>query len=306
MEPWFTSFRTTLAYFDQFSHPLTATELWNFLWQPPQAVAWNEYLSILDRAVKARKIATSNGFYFLPDREAVVESRQRAQVLVERKLTIARKAAPILSTVPGVEAIFVCNTVAAGWPSSKSDIDVLVVTRPGRLWLTRLLFTFATMLLTKRRHDHQIADHLCLSFYVTRDHVNVANVRGPSPDIYFMYWLQQLFFLAGDPAVVTELANANTWVKEYLPNSVVPQFQYPQIKTGYWVNTIKTIGEKLFGDWLERVARNFQKKRIAAKPHAPAPAVVISDCMLKFHEHDKREEYQRIWREKIIQLNSGL
>ena len=116
-------------------------------------------------------------------------------MLVEKKLAIARKAAPILGAVPGVQAIFVCNTVAAGWPSVQSDIDLLVVVKPGRLWLTRFLFTITTVLLTKRRHDHQVADHLCLSFYITRDQLNVSAVRGPLPDIYLIYWLQQLFFL---------------------------------------------------------------------------------------------------------------
>lgn len=300
MEPWFTSFRTTLAYFDQFSHPLTATELWNFLWQPPQAVTWNEYLSILDRAVEARKIATSNGFYFLPDREAVVESRQRAQVLVERKLKIARKAAPILSMVPGVEAIFVCNTVAAGWPSVHSDIDLLVIVKPGRLWLTRFLFTITTVLLTKRRHDHRIADHLCLSFYITRDQLNLSVVRGPLPDIYLIYWLQQLIFLAGDKSIPPELAKANEWVKEYTSHYNSAQLGVePLARVSMLGKIFKKTGEFLSLTVFEKMARIVQKRKIDAQAHAPAPAVVVTDTMLKFHETDRREQYQKIWQEKV-------
>lgn len=308
MEPWFLSIQKTLAYFDQFSHPLTATELWTFLWQPPaEKISWNDFLQIIEEAVKAGKMATAKGFYFLPNKEINVESRQRAQVLVEKKITIARQAVSVLAAVPGVEAIFICNTVAAGWPSVNSDIDLLVVVKPGRLWLTRFLFTITTMVLTKRRHDHRVADHLCLSFYLTRDHLNLAEVRGSSPDIYLIYWLQQLIFLSGDPLVLTELAKANNWVREYTPNCMALKYGIEPLGTvSGFGRLVKQIGESLCFGWLEKGVRQFQKSRIDSKPHASAPAVVISDHMLKFHEQDKREEYQRIWEEKIAQLNSGL
>lgn len=300
MEPWFLSFRTTLAYFDQFSHPLTATELWNFLWQPPQTITWNEYVNILNQAVEAGQIAASNGYYFLPGREIVVESRQRAQVLVERKLIIARKAASVLSLVPGVEAIFVCNTVAAGWPSVHSDIDVLVIVKQGRLWLTRFLFTITTVLLTKRRHDHRIADHLCLSFYIARDQLNLSVVRGPSPDIYLIYWLQQLIFLAGDKSIPHELAKANEWVRKYTPHYNPAQFGIePLVKVHILGKIFKMTGELLSLNVFEKMARIVQKRKIDAQAHAPAPAVVVTDTMLKFHETDRREQYQKIWQEKL-------
>lgn len=304
MELWFLSFRTTLAYFDQFSHPLTATELWNFLWLPPSNISWNEYLGILAKAVETGKISTSNGFYFLPGREVTVTARQRAQVLVEHKLTIARKAAPILGAVPGVEAIFICNTVAAGWPSVHSDIDLLVVVKPGRLWLTRFLFTLTTVILTKRRHDHRIADHLCLSFYITRDQLNLSEVRGQSPDIYLVYWLQQLLFLSGNSDITAELTKANQWVKNYTPHySSMEYGGKPLVKLSYLAIWLKKLGDFFCFNWLERIARKVQKKRIDAKPHASAPAVVISDTMLKFHESDRREEYQRAWLEILKHLN---
>lgn len=306
MEPWFLSIQKTLAYFDQFSHPLTVTELWTFLWQPPgEKISWNEFLNILEGAVQAGKISVLNGFYFLPGKEKNIESRQRSQVLVERKLTIARQAAPILSAVPGVEAIFVCNTVAAGWPSVQSDIDLLVVVKPGRLWLTRFLFTIITVLLTKRRHDHRIADHLCLSFYVTRDQLNLSEVRGSLPDIYLIYWLQQLIFLTGDKAIATEIAEANQWVKEYTPHYQTMEYGNESLVKISGLGLFgKKIGELLFFKYFEKIARRVQKDRIDKQAHAPAPAVVISDSMLKFHEQDRREEYQRIWQEKIAHLNS--
>ncbi len=307
MEPWFLSIRKTLAYFDQFSEPLTATELWSFLWQPPPAITWSEFLTILDQAVLVKKITVKLGFYCLPGRETIITSRQRAQVLVEHKISIARRVAPILASVPGVEAIFICNTVAAGWPSAQSDIDLLVVVKPGRLWLTRFLFTIATIILTKHRHDHQVADQLCLSFFITRDQLNLAAVRGQSPDIYLIYWLQQLILLAGDSAVMSEIIKANQWTREYIPYGKTSDFgTKPLVEINFVGNFCKKIGELFYFNWLEKIARSIQKNRIDHKVHAPAPAVVISDSMLKFHESDRRDHYQQIWLETCQRLNSEL
>lgn len=310
MNPMIFNLIHTLAYFDNFSHPLTAVELWNFLWlaKPIESnYTWADFLHELDEAVRKQTIATSGGFYFLPGRQKLVVARQRARLLVEKKLAIAKRAAVFLDLVPGVEAILVCNTVAAGWPSKQSDIDLLVVVKPGRLWLTRLLFTVATIILTKRRHNHLVADHLCLSFYLTRDHLDLTSVRTHEPDIYLVYWLQQLVLLTGDESTLTQLAKANKWVQSYTPHyNQYDQGCQPVVVTSRLGKTCKRIMENLFFPGLERLAKTIQKKRIDAQSHASAPAVVISDTMLKFHETDRREEYQANWQEQVKQLIAKL
>lgn len=305
MNTLITDIKNTLAYFDQFSHPLTATELWNFLWQPTKepVCTWFEFITTLEQGVSDKLLGCLNGFYFLLGQESHVASRQRARLLVERKLDIARRAASVLGAVPGVEAIIVCNTVAAGWPSVQSDIDLLVVVKPGRLWLTRFLFTVTTICLTKRRHNHSIADHLCLSFFITRDHLNISSIRSGEPDIYLIYWIQQLVLLTGDSRILTEIRQANQWVRQYTPNYNQEGYGHQPMVTIHPIMVlVKKIIERGSFLFFENIARFFQKKRIDSQTHAPVPAVVISDTMLKFHEQDRRDHYQKVWHSKIAEL----
>lgn len=301
------SIQKTLCYFDQFSYPLTEQELFNFLWQPP-TVSWAVFLGTLGEMVAEKTIEQQNLFYFLPGRANLVSARARCFLLREKKLRLARKLGRMLAAVPFIQGVFVCNTVASGWPQINSDIDLFVVAKPGRLWFARSVFTALTSLLNRRRHGTVIADHLCLSFYATPPAFNLNSVRITTPDIYLVYWLQALIPMYADPKVLPDLLTANSWIKEYVPNfESRPLFQRT-VLAPFGLNFFKKTTERLladrFGNWVEKVAKRYQHRRIDRQAHQAPPHVVISDSMLKFHEADRREEYQNIWLEKCKQ--SGL
>ncbi|MBP7992655.1 MAG: hypothetical protein KAZ30_03290 [Candidatus Magasanikbacteria bacterium] len=295
----------TLAYFDQFSHPLTGPELYRALWQPP-TTSWLEFLDTLKILVSEKKIVQEQAFYFLPNNQKVVVMRAANFLVREKKLRLARRLARWLALVPFIQGVFVCNTVAAGWPKENSDIDLLVIIKPGRLWFTRAVFTLVTSLLNRRRHGTAIADHLCLSFYVTAPAFNLQTIRIAAPDIYLVFWLQTLVPLYVEDDVLSEFLTSNAWIKEYTPQAETkPRFQNMSVPNGIAIKIKKNIERVLgqrFGNWLEKKAKQYQLVRIEKKPHQPAPQVVISDTMLKFHEADRREQYQTAWIKKCQSL----
>ena len=301
----FLSIKRTLAYFDQFSHPLTAEELYTFLWEPPYKIAWPFFLELLEMAVAEGHCSCTCAYYFLPGCDRFVEERRHRLILVEKKLALARGAARLMGIMPFVRGIFVCNTVAAGWPTAESDIDVLVVVKTGRLWLTRFLVTLSTSFFNVRRGKKNIADRVCLSFYVTDTHLNLDEVRIARPDIYLVYWIQQLVPIFDEAEFLAAILAANTWTKEYLPNTPSnPQFLPQKIIVLNRVERLLKHGlEKILegkiGIWLERVSRVGQCARIERQPHNSPPAVIISDAMLKFHEADRRAEYQNEWLKRM-------
>ncbi|OGH64673.1 MAG: hypothetical protein A2821_04450 [Candidatus Magasanikbacteria bacterium RIFCSPHIGHO2_01_FULL_41_23] len=295
------SIKRTLAYFDQFSYPLTAEELFDFLWQPAEKIQWREFLNILENAVTNGHCVSVFSYYLLPGREECAEKRQRSLLLVESKLALARRAAKLLGTVPFVRGIFVCNTVAAGWPTTDSDIDVLVIVQTDRLWLARLLVTGMASLCNVRRGKKYIADRICLSFYLTDSHLSLADVRIAAPDIYLTYWLYQLVPIFDEAEILEKLHSANQWTHAYIPNAAVKQKFHPDkiiILHPVWrflKHGLEKIIQNKIGVRLENICRSFQLKRIAKQPHNIPPAVVISNTMLKFHEDDRRAEYQHVW-----------
>lgn len=301
MTPIFSSITDTLSYFDQFSYPLTAGELHYYLWQPPASLSYADFLTELSHAVTNQVCGKTGGYYHLPGRQSIIEERCRRLLFVEEKMNIARRAARLMSLVPFVQTICVCNTVAAGWPTEQSDIDVFIIVREGRLWLTRILITGLTALTRLRRSHHRVTDLVCLSFYVTDEHLDISAVRINEPDIYLTYWIKQLIPLYDPKKFLPQFLKKNCWVNGYIPFSCLDKEMLSSslVKNGFFGNTLKKMLTRLLrgslGDWLERRARSWQRRRIDARPHAPEPSVVISDSMLKFHEEDRREEYQKEW-----------
>src|SRR3989339_284756 len=81
----------TLVYFDYFDHPLTAEELFRYLWQPP-IISYEDFLEELEN-ISTSNIQTKYGFYFLKDRFDTIEIRRSKTADNDHKNLLATKAA---------------------------------------------------------------------------------------------------------------------------------------------------------------------------------------------------------------------
>src|SRR3989344_8782579 len=212
----------TLAFFDIFNYPLTALEIWRWLYQQPAGFA--ELLDTLERLRANSRIGSSNGYFFLAGRKAILEQRFARYQLAEHKYRIALRAARVLRFVPFVEGIAVCNTLGYSNAAKESDIDFFIIARHGRIWLVRLLVTALVSGMGIRRHGQKIADRVCLSFYVSDAHLDISDIALDAEDIYLVYWLATLvpifYRQEHDPqcSVYQRLLKENMKLHERLPN----------------------------------------------------------------------------------------
>src|SRR3990167_3001925 len=295
----------TLAYFDIFDYPLTKEELRRFgIDYTDYDGGYADFLLLLEQLERLQQIQHKHGFYFLPGREAIVGARQDKVKIVEQKMKIAVKGIKKIRWAPFIRAVFVCNTVAGGFADEKSDIDVFVVVKAGRIWLARALATLTLSLFRMRRTKRKIKDRICLSFYVTDDNLNLEKIA-IEDDVYLKYWLAQLIPVYDPDNLLAEIQRANAWVGKSLPNAFVsftPISRW-QVKNGRLSIKIKRNLEKMwgggYGDLMEAQARGAQKARMAlnymSAQNESDTRVVVSDKMLKFHENDMREEYREEW-----------
>lgn len=296
----------TLAYFDIFDLPLTAEELYRSLWQYSAPVSYADFLGALPRI---EGVDAQDGWYMLSGRGDIVAARQLAAPLVEKKLLIARRAAKMMRWIPFLRAMFVCNTVASASASENSDIDVFIIVRQGRLWITRFLTTAFMGAFRLRRTKTNVANKICLSFYITDAHLDLSDIAIDEPDIYLMYWLDQLVPVFDPDGLREELLAANQWAGTHLPHGFRPY----NISGRYRVDTtpasrlFRRMFERLwrdaYGDMLERRAKEFQKKKMAMNVESiqglPDTRVVVDDTMLKFHEHDRRAYFRDAWHKRL-------
>jgi hypothetical protein len=118
--------------------------------------------------------------------------------------------------MPFVRAVFVSGELSKNTTSPGSDVDFVVLTEPGRLWIARtLLILFKkTALLNRKRF-------FCLNTFVAVDHLD---------------WEERNVYSATEVAHLKALFNsgmyrmfmeANSWIHEIFPNfraGVLPEF----------------------------------------------------------------------------------
>ena len=294
----------TLAYFDIFNTPLTREELSHWLWEE-KVNDYTDFARRLNNLEKEKKIAKKYGFYFFPGREEIINTSQRAVSIVEEKMQIAVRAGKKIRWIPFVEAIFVCNTVAGGGVKKESDIDVFIIIKNGRLWLSRLLTTIALSIFSLRRNKKRIANKICLSFYATNDGLDFSKIKIADPDIYLIYWLENLIPVYDPNNALKKIKYKNQWAKKYLPNAdsnyqTLYRWTVTDSKLSKAVRSFfEKIWQEGYGDLLENQAKKIQQTKIKLNFSNPNKenklGVIINDHMLKFHENDRREQFQNEW-----------
>lgn len=302
----------TLAYFDTFDYPLTLVEIHRWLWKPDGKYNIQEVDINLRHLLYKQKIFTQDGFYFFENRKEIVNKRQDAVLLVNQKIKIAKKAARILTCIPFVHAMFVCNTVAGSIPSKKSDIDVLIVINDNHLWVTRLLITLLLSIFKLKRTKHNIHNKICLSFYITKSNSNFAELQLSKPDIYLAYWIDQLVPIYDDSNYLKKLFLDNMWVHKKLPNAL----NLPRLHSNWVVSNnissqvirfIISLPLLFFSSYQERFAKYIQKIKMDKNTNSlqdePDSRVIVSDTMLKFHENDRRNLFKQRWQDRCNELD---
>ncbi|MEI7452569.1 MAG: hypothetical protein WCK37_05225 [Candidatus Falkowbacteria bacterium] len=286
----------TIVFFDIFDYPLSTYELWRCL---NVACDFKELQNILPQLCRDEfigKIETYNGFYFLAGRKEILKQRNNFYNLANQKHKIARRGAKILRFLPGVKMIAIGNNF---YYHDTSDIDLFIVVASGRLWLLRSLITIVVHVLGIRRHGQKVANRLCLSFYVSEENENLANLTLVD-DPYFYYWLSFLIPLYSEGKYYQHFWEANNWIMTKLPNSSELGLEYAwSVRDNLFFRGVRRILAGLifskFGAHLEKTFKKMQMRKMAHNVSSLAKEddtrVIISDSVLKFHENDRRGQF---------------
>ena len=210
----------TLAYSDYFSYPLTLPELHNRLIKYP--VSLSELEKGVKRLLDQKKIQKKGKYFCLPGRTAMVERRERHADLSGSQRRYAKRISYRLSHISGVLAIYLTGSLAMMNTDGKDDIDFLVVTRAGHLWLSRLYLTLYCSLLGIRRTPQakNTAGKICLNLYLSPRAFTIPVAKR---SLYTAYELIQTIPLYDPDETHAALLAANPWIHEFLPNFLFPK-----------------------------------------------------------------------------------
>ncbi len=278
----------TLVYFDLFYYPLTAYEVWQYL---PKKTDYLSCKKTLDSLVKENKISEKESFYFLNNKENLINYRSKRYHFANRKIKIAQKIIKIFKFIPWIKFIALSNLIGRHNMRDGSDIDLFIITSKNRLWLTRFFCAGLMKLLNKRPNKKTKRDKICLSFYVDTDHLNLKELSlKNNEDYYFYYWLAGLYPLYDKSHYHFYLINNNQWLKNYLPNMdlfLINSAYRPKIK--------KQKKNNIILNYFETISTHLQKKIMPKELKEQANTssrVVIKEGVLKLYLIDRREEFQ--------------
>lgn len=281
-----------ILWFDIFDWPFTKTELWRF--SPDEKLLESADSNGL------KSIDCINGFYFLQGRKKIVQKRILRQKIAIKKIRLAKRAAEILSHIPFIEMVALCNDVAYLNAPKESDIDFFIVAKSGKIWTVRFLSVAALFVSGLWRHKKKIKDRICLSFFVCDESLSIDDFAYEN-DILLKYWTPHHFPLFFKEKTYQKFLESNPWIKKCFPN-YFENIPSKKIKVGQKKSQI--FFEKNLDNWigslLEKLLKSIQLKIMGKKaPWQKEKDVIVSDKILKFHENDRRKHFKGIFEEKI-------
>jgi predicted nucleotidyltransferase len=260
----------TLVYYDVLDYPLTAFEIWKYLFRSNREEENSkrekgnalDVLNCLEQDNLKKFIEEYRGFYFLKGRKKLAERRIENNKISEEKLKIIQKVVCFLRFVPFVRMIAVTGRVAMKNARKESDLDLLIVLKYGHIFTGRLLVTLLVHILGKRRYGNKIKNRICLNYFITTESLEISNQDLFSSSEYF--FMRPIFGFK----VFRKFQIKNSWIGNYHPNFSIPELaDNCLIKDNYFSKKIRKTGELIFGnEFVENILKRWQLKRINKDP----------------------------------------
>lgn len=277
----------TLAYSDVFDYPLTFDELHRYLTisAPPADLA----ACLSDMGL----VSTENRFYFLADRRETVRTRMNREQASRAAFQRACRYGAILGSLPFVRMVTLTGSLAMLNLSRDADMDFMLVTQTGRLWLAR---AFAVLFGRLMRIS---GDRICVNLLVSE-----SALEWHPRDLYSAREMCQMIPLAGTD-IYHCLREANAWIASFLPNADSVPYLTPKEKPisvlQKWLE-IPLRGK--LGNALEGWAMSLQLKKITRTYGTGIEANFSADlCQGNFHDH--RQGTENSFNERLALLSEG-
>ena len=266
-----------VLYADVFDFALTLDELQRYL--VGESISLGELRATLASSEwLAARVTQIAGVYALSGRtELAAQRRARAGHSARLWLEACRWGGR-LARLPFVRMVAVTGALSVNNAAAHDDIDFLLVTAPGRVWLARAL----AVALVRLARFVQI--NLCPN-YVLAETALALDRR----DLFVAHELAQMIPLAG-LETYWQMRTANAWAADFLPNARTAPRIEPDLAprgAGRWAQRLAEflLGGKL-GDWLERWERNRKIAKFKKQFAQASPSAVLDESQVKGHFND--------------------
>ncbi|MCC6613727.1 MAG: hypothetical protein IT320_09635 [Anaerolineae bacterium] len=289
----------TVLYADVFNFPLTLAEIHHFLIaSTPASLAQIE--EALARSPRLRdSLCCIDGFFMRVGREDLIDLRRSREDASQALWDAALSYGRWMARVPFVRMVALTGALAVRNAVASDDIDYLIVTRGGRVWMAR---AFAILLVRLARLR---GVELCPNYVLAEN--ALAQER---QDIFMAHEVAQMIPLYGR-ALYERMRHENGWVLAQMPNAQDAFHDGGEADIGGGWRLIKRALEGLLGGALgdafeawerARKLRRFAPKLQSAYHHARLDAQHVKG---HFNDHGHPALHAYIERLRAYQIEDA-
>jgi hypothetical protein len=288
LSPLETAVWRTIAYSDVFDYPLRLSEIHHFLEGVPAGLAEVERV-LANGRLCPRHLSYRAPYYMLPGRETIGPIRQRREAISQALWPAAVRYGRLVASLPFVRMVAVTGSLAVNNVDERmgADIDYLIVTRNGRVWLSRAFIVAIVRLAARRGYD------LCPNYILAE-----TALAFPDQNLYTAHELLQMVPLYG-LETYRQIRQVNTWVTQFMPNAARAPLNRPDLPAPY--ATMQRLLELPLttpaGSWLDEWEMGRKIRKFGRRPNQNQEADFHKDwCKGHFDAHKGRilSAYQKI------------
>ncbi len=269
----------TVIYGDIFNFPMTAEEIHHFLIHN-RTVGLTEITQHLQTShFLANTLCFDGTYYSLASRQDIFELRHSREAMVLPLLKRVKTYGRLLAYFPFVEFVGVTGALSMRNPSTETDdLDYLIITRPGRVWLARACIILLVRVMRLRHVE------ICPNYVLASDKLSQSR-----QDMYIAHEIVQLLPLS-NVSLYQQLREENQWTQDYLANSNMPFYQFvdaPLNRVGLFIkHGLEAVMSTRLGNWLEQWEYKRKATRFQQQATAPTSSAEIDEGRVKGHFQD--------------------
>jgi hypothetical protein len=270
----------TIVYADVFDYPLTPAEIHFYLEGVAAAPAEVEN-ALRHGRLLPQYLAYRPPYYMLPGREEISQIRQRREAVSQVLWPAAARYGRLIASLPFVRMVAVTGSLAVNNVDERrgADIDYLIVTGNGRVWLSRAFIVALVRLAARRGYA------LCPNYILSENALIF-----PDQNLYTAHELLQMTPLYGLD-VYQEIRRLNSWAAQFIPNAANAPLTRPNLSPPYPI--IQTLMELPWrtpaGRWLDNWEMERKIRKFSRHPNCNQEADFHKDwCKGHFEAHKQR------------------
>ncbi len=283
----------TIVYYDILDYPLTGFEVFLYLIKENKdgedKKKLSFFLSLLDTSEYLKKhIDQKLGFYFLKNKDDIVQQRLDRKKLADQKWKKIKKIFLIMQITPFIKMVLVSGSLSFGNSKKESDIDIIITAKKKRIWLVRTFVTLLTFALGVRRYKNKTEDKICLNHYITDKSLKIPFESLYNAQSYLH--LINVYNSKKDKELFRKFQKENKWIGGYVQNYKCSELgSFRSIKRSKMLGFASGLFEIVFsgkrGNYFEKKLSQIQSKRIMKDSlyKKSGGRITINDNQLEFH-----------------------